>query len=169
MAPQSVIGFRTVRFKRPRRVLNAGDLYPLVRRFSDQKREHLVVVHLDADLKAVRYHVAAVGSMRDMTFEIHDVFRLAIRRESKSLIMVHNHPYQEDVKMSNVDKEMTKTLYESGLILHIPVLDHVIVGTESYISCRARGIIMPKSETYELDDEFRIFRHKKAGGAFTTR
>jgi DNA repair protein RadC len=60
--------------------------------------------------------------------------------------VAHNHP-SGDISPSKADREMTVALLRAGETLHIPVMDHVIIGTENgtgrlpYFSFRASGLI----------------------------
>ena len=54
-------------------------------------------------------------------------------RGSERLILLHNHP-SGNVKPSSADIEMTKKLKKGGELLEIKVLDHVILGKDSYYS-----------------------------------
>jgi DNA repair protein RadC len=54
------------------------------------------------------------------------------------LILVHNHP-SGDPTPSREDEEITSRLVEGGQLLGIGVLDHIIVGQESYYSFADEG------------------------------
>ena len=56
------------------------------------------------------------------------------------MIFIHNHP-SGDPTPSSADIETTRRLIESGDILGIPVLDHIVIGDGCYISMRAQGMI----------------------------
>ena len=64
----------------------------------------------------------------------------AVRRSAGSVIFIHNHP-SGDPTPSSADIETTRRLIESGDILGIPVLDHIVIGDGCYISMRAQGMI----------------------------
>jgi len=68
-----------------------------------------------------------------------EVFRAAIKMNSTSIILVHNHP-SGDSSPSAEDIKITRQLIEAGKILDIGVLDHVIIGKEPY-SIRESGLI----------------------------
>ena len=58
---------------------------------------------------------------------------LSIKESANSVILVHNHP-SGDPNPSQKDIEITKKIFEAGELLGINVLDHVIIGDESYWS-----------------------------------
>jgi DNA repair protein RadC len=55
-------------------------------------------------------------------------------------LLVHNHP-SGDPTPSREDIEFTKLIIEGGKILHIAVIDHIIVGDDTYISLKEDGYI----------------------------
>ena len=56
------------------------------------------------------------------------------------MICIHNHP-SGDPEPSQEDLRITERLAEVGKLVGIPVLDHVIVGNESYTSFADKGIL----------------------------
>ena len=74
------------------------------------------------------------------------MFRDAIISNASTIILAHNHP-SGDPSPSKPDRELTRELTAAGAALHIPVLDHIIIGTVSdqspipYYSFREHGLI----------------------------
>ena len=64
-------------------------------------------------------------------------FRAAITRACPSVIVVHNHP-SGDPEPSAEDLAVTRRLVESGRILGVPLLDHVVIAEAGYVSIRDR-------------------------------
>jgi DNA repair protein RadC len=62
-----------------------------------------------------------------------EVFREAIREGASSVILVHNHP-SGDATPSPEDIEVTRRLVETGRMLDIPVMDHIILGEKTFTS-----------------------------------
>ena len=56
------------------------------------------------------------------------------------MILCHNHP-SGDPSPSKEDILITKRLKECGTLLGIEVLDHIIIGNETYISLKEKGIV----------------------------
>jgi len=57
-----------------------------------------------------------------------------------AVILAHNHP-SGDVSPSQDDINLTRRLVQAGEILGIDVLDHLIVGSDDFISLKERGLI----------------------------
>jgi DNA repair protein RadC len=69
---------------------------------------------------------------------LYEVFRYAIKEAAASVIFVHNHP-SGDPTPSVDDINITKRLVETGRIIGIHVLDHVIIGDGRYVSIVEEG------------------------------
>ena len=69
-----------------------------------------------------------------------EVFRPAVVAGAAAILCVHNHP-SGDPTPSCEDLRITQRLVETGKIVGIPVLDHVIIGRDSYFSFADEGIL----------------------------
>jgi DNA repair protein RadC len=69
-----------------------------------------------------------------------EVFKLALAESAAHIIVVHNHP-SGDPTPSREDIEITKKLAETGNIMGITVLDHVIIGDGRHFSMKEAGHI----------------------------
>ncbi len=67
-----------------------------------------------------------------------EVFRKAIDLGASSIILAHNHP-SGDVRPSMDDINLTRRMADAGKILGINVLDHFVVGHNSYYSFKENG------------------------------
>ena len=69
-----------------------------------------------------------------------EIFIEAVRHHAVSLVLVHNHP-SGDPAPSREDLSITRRVKEAGELIGIRLLDHIIIGDNSYISLKERGII----------------------------
>ena len=67
-----------------------------------------------------------------------EVFRGAVRAAAAAIVLVHNRP-SGDPSPSAEDRSVTQRLAESGRLLGIEVLDHVVVARGGHFSFRAAG------------------------------
>ncbi len=102
------------------------------------KKEHFVALHLDTKHRLVGEETCSVGSLDASIVHPREIFRSAVRKSVSAILCVHNHP-SGDPTPSPEDIAVTKRLYESGCILGIDVLDHIVVGDGRFISLRAEG------------------------------
>lgn len=86
------------------------------------------------------HHLVSIGSLNETIAHPREVFRAAVIGAAHSIVLMHNHP-SGDPSPSDADLRMTKRLAESGRILGIEVVDHVIVGSDRHLSLRETGIL----------------------------
>ena len=122
------------------RVSSPGKVAELVMpRLRFLKQEHFLVIHLNTKNRVLAIETISVGTLDSSLVHPREVFRTAIKNSSASLILVHNHPSGEPYP-SNEDLNITRRLKESGELLGIPILDHIIIGGNKYISLREEGL-----------------------------
>ncbi len=80
------------------------------------------------------------GGIAGTVTDIRLIMKQAVDRLAVSIILCHNHP-SGNLKPSEADTRITKKLKESGDILDISVLDHVIVSDSSYFSFADEGLM----------------------------
>jgi DNA repair protein RadC len=121
-------------------IYDSRSVYEMLRpRFVNEKREHFMVVLLDAQNVVMRTSTVHIGTLTSSLVGPREVFREAIREGASSIVVAHNHP-SGSTDPSSQDIEVTERLAEVGRMLDIPLLDHVILG-EGYTSLRDRGIL----------------------------
>lgn len=74
-----------------------------------------------------------VGTLNQSLVHPREVFKEAFLCSACFIICVHNHPTNQ-VKPSKEDLELTKRLFQIGMLQGIPILDHIIVGKNKYYS-----------------------------------
>nr|VFK55779.1 MAG: RadC-like JAB domain-containing protein [Candidatus Kentron sp. TUN]VFK60122.1 MAG: RadC-like JAB domain-containing protein [Candidatus Kentron sp. TUN]VFK69555.1 MAG: RadC-like JAB domain-containing protein [Candidatus Kentron sp. TUN] len=81
-------------------------------------------------------------------------------KNAVSAILIHNHT-AADLTPSEADKDLTDRLIQVGRILHVPVLDHLIITTEDFLSLQHQGLMdeLRKSlkwvQPYEIEERIR--------------
>ena len=65
---------------------------------------------------------------------------MSLDQNASSLILCHNHP-SGNTQPSEADIRLTRKLKEAGLLLDLPVLDHLIIGGDNYFSFADEGMI----------------------------
>lgn len=103
-------------------------------------KEHFFVLSFDTRNKLLGMDTISVGTLTASLAHPREVFEAAIRRHADHIIVAHNHPSQ-DLEPSQEDREVTKLLTESGRVLGIVVVDHIIVGTDAFISFKEQGFL----------------------------
>ena len=81
----------------------------------------------------------SIGSLDSSIVHPREVFKEAISSSAASVIFVHNHP-SGDPEPSEEDINITRRLIESGKLLGIEVLDHIIYTDTTYASLKALNL-----------------------------
>jgi DNA repair protein RadC len=103
-------------------------------------QENLVVICLDTKFNVTCYSLVHKGTINQSVVHSRDIFQRAILSNAKQIILGHNHP-SNDPKPSDNDTRFTNNIVESGKLLGIPIVDHLIVGTDTYYSYQEHGLI----------------------------
>ena len=85
-------------------------------------QEHLRTVLLDTKNQVQAITTVYVGSVNSALIRVGEVFKEAVRRNSTSIIVVHNHPSGVPTP-SPEDIQVTKQIVEAGKLLDVEVLD----------------------------------------------
>lgn len=122
-------------------VLSAEDVYKLVKsRLKNYTKEHFFVLSFDSRNKFLGIDEISVGTLNANLVHPRETFEAAIHRHGAQVIIVHNHP-SGDPNPSEDDLTITKQLIESGRILEIEIIDHIIVSRDGFVSLKAEGVI----------------------------
>lgn len=106
----------------------------------DLEREEFLVLLLNTQHAITREIVVTRGILDASVVHPREVFKPAVLESAAAVILVHNHP-SGDPTPSPEDREVTGQLAESGRILGIPVLDHVVIGDGRFVSFVETGIL----------------------------
>lgn len=107
---------------------------------SDLKHEEFWILLLNRANKIIKRQKISTGGVSGTVADLKLIFKTAIDNLASSLILCHNHP-SGTLKPSEADVQLTKKCKESGKLLDIVVLDHVIIADKNYFSFADEGII----------------------------
>jgi DNA repair protein RadC len=132
--------FREEEWKEERRqIKSAKDIVDLlVPRMRDLKKEVFKVVFLNSQNRVIAVEDLAQGTVNHASPIIREIFHRALEHFAVAVICAHNHP-SGNVTPSAEDKAFTHKMISAGKCLEIAVLDHIIVGKESWYSFMDRG------------------------------
>ena len=102
--------------------------------------ECFAVLLLNVKRRIRGHHLVSIGCLNEAMCHPREAFRAAVIGAAHAVVFMHNHP-SGDPTPSDADRRTTKRLMESGHILQIAVLDHVIVGHPGHCSMRESGMI----------------------------
>lgn len=116
------------------------DVLAQVRDLPRARREHFVVLLLNARHELQCRETVSIGSLNASIVHPREVFLPAILHSAASVVLVHNHP-SGDPEPSEEDLNITRRLVQVGDLVGIGVLDHVIVATRGIVSLKARQLM----------------------------
>ncbi|MBL8861309.1 MAG: DNA repair protein RadC [Planctomycetes bacterium] len=100
-------------------------------------REEFHAFLLDARHRLLRTVHVSTGTLSTSLVHPREVFAAAVREAAAAIVVVHNHP-SGDPEPSAQDLEVTRRLLQAGLVLGVPLVDHVVIGADRWVSLRER-------------------------------
>jgi DNA repair protein RadC len=104
------------------------------------RKEFFQVLMLNTKNEIIMVDNVSIGNLNSAVVHPREVFSRAIKKSASSIILVHNHP-SGNPQPSREDIDLTGRLMESGKILGIEVLDHIIIGDGIFISLKEKMLI----------------------------
>lgn len=122
------------------KICSPDDGYSLFKTLiGDKNQEHFAIAILDTRNYVLKTKILYIGTLNMSLIRINEVFKAAMAYPVAGIIIAHNHP-SGDPNPSPEDITLTRRLVQAGKLLEIDVLDHIIVGRNSFISLRQRAI-----------------------------
>jgi DNA repair protein RadC len=106
----------------------------------ENKKENFICLYLDTRNKLIYKETVSIGTLNANLVHPREVFEPAVRNLAAQVILVHNHP-SGDSEPSEDDLEITKRLTESGKILGIEVIEHIIVTKGGFLSFKEKNLL----------------------------
>lgn len=122
-------------------ILSSGQLGEwLLDYFCGQTQELLIGIFLDTKNQVIDQKIIFKGTLNTSVAHPREIFHEAILRSAARFVVAHNHPSGDPTPSEN-DVTFTKRLVSCGELMGIECLDHLIVGSQEYLSLRAEKII----------------------------
>src|SRR3989338_11668948 len=102
------------------------------------QKEHFMAIYLDTKNNIVAEETITIGILNSSLIHPREVFHGAIKHLAHTVIVLHNHP-SGDPEPSLEDLQVTKVLEKTGKIMGIQLLDHIILGKDSWWSWSESG------------------------------
>ena len=112
----------------------------LLPRLRYEQHEKFLVLLLDSKNQVIRMEQVSEGSVNSSVVHPREVFAPALLYHAAAILVAHNHP-SGDPKPSQEDKELTRSLNETGIIMGIPLIDHLVIGDGIFFSFREQGYL----------------------------
>lgn len=133
--------FREVEVNEPKqKITSARDVVEIIMpQMRDLKTEVFKVIYLNSNNKIIEISTSVVGTINHAIPIVREIIHAALQKFAAAIICVHNHP-SADVSPSPEDKKFTQELTSAGKIMNIKVLDHIIIGDNTYFSFAEEGL-----------------------------
>jgi DNA repair protein RadC len=104
-------------------------------------KEHFVALYLNARNQLLHKETITIGLVAKSLVHPREVFEPAIRYLASGVIIAHNHP-SGNPEPSEDDIQITNKIAQSGEILGICVIDHIVVTPTAFTSFANKGMLL---------------------------
>ena len=102
--------------------------------------EYFYILLLNRANHVLGYHQVSKGGVSGTVVDPKIIFQIALKCNASNIIIAHNHP-SGNTDPSSADKEITRKIKEVGMMLEIPVIDHLILTESDYLSFADEGLL----------------------------
>ncbi len=123
------------------KITSSKDAEEAFRAIWSHKMEHVeefMVLYLNRANRLIGWTLISTGGISGTIADPKVIMQGALKTNSSSIIMAHNHP-SGNIKPSDSDIKLTNKLRSAGSMLDMSVLDHLILTTDSYFSFADEG------------------------------
>lgn len=119
---------------------DAADIFTNAINLDKKAEEYLYMIALGTKNDVLGCMEISHGSINSSIVHPREVFKRALLLNSVSIIIAHNHP-SGNTTPSKEDINITQRLKECGNILGIELMDHLIVGDNTFLSFKEKGML----------------------------
>lgn len=132
-----------VRPSEMRKLAGSRDTEELLRIIWSDQLEHIeefMLICLNRANRVLGWARVSSGGLSGTVADPKLIFQIALKSNSSSIIVAHNHP-SGNTQPSEADIHLTRKIKDAGLLLDLPLLDHIILTSEGYLSFADEGLI----------------------------
>lgn len=102
--------------------------------------EQITLVLLNAKNKMIKHIRLSKGTVNAALTTPREVFVCALKYEAVNIVILHNHP-SGDPTPSKEDVALTNRLVDTGRLIGINLIDHIIIGDNTYASLKEMNLM----------------------------
>lgn len=125
-------------------VSGSNDAYQIFRNFWDDNslelREEFKAMLLNRSHRVLGIVTISTGGVSSTVVDPKMIFASALAANASSIIVAHNHP-SGNLNPSKPDIHLTHKLANAGRFMELPIIDHLIITRESYMSFADKGLM----------------------------
>ena len=119
---------------------DAADAFREMWKQSMEYKESFYALYLNRNNRVLGIHKISEGGLSGTVVDVRCIYQIALKANACSVIVGHNHP-SGNLVPSDPDKTITQKIKEAGKFLDIPLLDHLIMVTDGYMSFADEGYL----------------------------
>lgn len=109
-------------------------------RMRHEKVEHILLLLFDSGLHLLEEQLLSTGTVNASLLSPREVYVSAFRSQATHIMLLHNHP-GGNPEPSSHDILVTERVAKIGKTIDVPLLDHIIIGDNSYFSFKESKLI----------------------------
>jgi len=123
------------------KITGSQDIFHLMSgRLSDLAHEEFWAILLNRANMVITQKIIGKGGVSGTVADPKLIFKAALDAKASGIIVVHNHP-SGNLQPSQADKTLTEKLKQGGILMDLPLLDHLIVADNKYFSFADEGML----------------------------
>ncbi|MFC4212651.1 DNA repair protein RadC [Pedobacter lithocola] len=120
-------------------VTASTDVYKYLQHtFAHLNHEEFWILLLNSANKIMGKHLISKGGQAATVVDPKIIFKIALENDAAYIILAHNHP-SGNLKPSDSDNKLTKSLVAAGTMLELPIVDHLIFTDNAFFSYKDEG------------------------------
>jgi len=104
------------------------------------EKEYCYITFLNTKADLIRDMCLSIGTINASLVSTREIFKEALRVNAAYVLLLHNHP-SGDPTPSAEDIKLTKKVQEASAFLEIPLIDHIIIGDNTYTSFKEKRLL----------------------------
>lgn len=104
------------------------------------EKEFCYVSFLNTKAELIHDLCLSIGTINASLVSIREIFKEALKVNAAYVLLLHNHP-SGDASPSAEDIALTRKVYEASIFLEIPLIDHIIIGDNTYTSFKEKRLL----------------------------
>lgn len=122
-------------------ITSSRDAYSMLKPIiADNSVEEFWVIALNQAGKVLGYKRISTGGIDATYADVRLIMKELILIDATQFVVAHNHP-SGNLRPSQQDKTLTKSITDAGRLLNIRLTDHLIIATNGYYSFLDEGLI----------------------------
>lgn len=131
-------------FSELQKITSSIDCYSILKEIFDKDtffwKEEFILLCLNNSNQVIGFYKLSKGGSTGTVVDIRNIFTIAIKCAAVGIIIAHNHPSGK-MEASSADKNVTEKIKEAGKFLDIILIDHLILGGDTYLSFADDGLL----------------------------